>query len=263
MPGGAPDVFISYKREDRARVRELAGILADLNLDVWYDIALRAGEPWSARIDLIARNAGCIVACWTRAASTSPWVQREIEIGLEGGVLVLARFDDHPLSPALGRLHCADLSRWQQDLDDPNLRQLIDGIDRHVEAPVGGRFAERIDGQNPVAIDLLRRLLIRAAQQSTTITYREAFDAVCHAYLKGKHATWPTLFATLDAIADDNRLAREPPLFGLVVNGETGLPGKGYFQKHCFLASEHSPLARDLHDAHLQRIFEYDWSEET
>lgn len=262
MSATTPDVFISYKREERPRVQQLASILADLNLDVWYDVALRAGERWSKRIDEAAHNAECIVVCWTREAAASRWVQREIDIALQRKVLVLARLDDYPLSDQLSAYHCADLSRWKLDIEDINLRQLVEGIDVHVDAPIGGRFSERIDGQNPAAINALRKLLIDVARRHQTVTYAQAFDAVSSFYADGDRAKWPTLFATLDAIADENRLAREPPLFALVVGKDTGIPGKGYFQKHCFLESERGMLQRDLHKAHLQRVYEYFWPDE-
>lgn len=52
--------------------------------------------------------------------------------------------------------------------------------------------------------------------------------------LQGEKTPLRTLFGTLDAIAEQCRLRREPPLHGLVRNDD-GLPGKGYFEKHCFL----------------------------
>jgi hypothetical protein len=63
------DVFLSYKREDRPRVDRLATCLADLDIDAWYDVSLRAGDDWQARIEEIARAAKAIVVCLSEALS--------------------------------------------------------------------------------------------------------------------------------------------------------------------------------------------------
>lgn len=253
------DVFISYKRESRALVEQLAGALRDLDINVWFDVALRAGEPWAERLLSVAESAACVLVCWTREAASSPWVLRELEVGLRRGVLVMARLDDHPLPDNLASFHCADLSDWRGDIDHPALQQLVDGVDDFVVAPIGGKFAERVKGQNPVAIDLMRRILIEVAKRRATITYGEALRAIENTYADGRKTTGPTFYATLDAIAAQNRLAREPPLFGLVVNAETSIPGRGYFQKHCFLRSDKVELAKQLHGAHLEQIYAHDW----
>ncbi len=255
------DVFLSYKRESRTQVENIAGILRDLGLNVWFDTSLRAGEPWPSRILEVAEAANCIVVCWTQAASTSEWVQRELDVAVRRGVLVLARLDRHPLPGALESVHCADLADWNDELSNQDLRQLILGVDAFVPAPIGGKFAERVDGQNLEAVAELRRLLIAVARMRSTISYSDALARLASYYLSGRRTTWPTLFATLDAIAAQNRIAREPPLFGLVVSRATGIPGKGYFQKHCFLKSDQGSLAQSLHAEHLQRVYEHDWSD--
>lgn len=262
MPTDAIDVFISYKREERRRVEQLALRLSELQLAVWYDMELAAGERWSEAIERTANSAACVVACWTREAAASEWVLREIDIGLKRNVLVLARMDDHPLPPALASLHCADLSGWKGDMQDLGIRQLVKGIGLHIQEPIEARYIELIEGRNPAAVTSLRKLLVRLARRRETITYGKAFDAISSAYANGDKTTWPTFFATLDAIADQNRMAREPPLFGLVVKSDTGIPGKGYFQKHSFLEGEHGEIARAIHRTHLDRIFNFPWRDD-
>ena len=46
--------------------------------------------------------------------------------------------------------------------------------------------------------------------------------------------------------------------FGLVVNPDEGLPGKGYFEKHCFLEFD-TELAESVHAAQLDAVYAYDW----
>jgi hypothetical protein len=82
------DVFISYKREDRARVEALTELLIDLELSVWFDAGIEVGAAWEARIMEEAEAASAMIVCWSFAATASPWVKREADVGLKRGVLV-------------------------------------------------------------------------------------------------------------------------------------------------------------------------------
>lgn len=44
------DVFISYKREDIARVEPLVALLLDLDVSVWFDAGIEVGVEWEQRI---------------------------------------------------------------------------------------------------------------------------------------------------------------------------------------------------------------------
>jgi hypothetical protein len=46
---GMADVFLSYKREDAARVRKLVAALREAGLDVWWDEDIPPSAPWEAR----------------------------------------------------------------------------------------------------------------------------------------------------------------------------------------------------------------------
>lgn len=67
------DVFISYKREDMARVETLTALLTDLGLSVWFDAGIEVGADWERRIyDEIDKSKAMIV-CWSFAALSSHW----------------------------------------------------------------------------------------------------------------------------------------------------------------------------------------------
>ncbi len=40
----APDIFLSYNREDAARAKQFADAVAGDGLDVWWDVARPVGE---------------------------------------------------------------------------------------------------------------------------------------------------------------------------------------------------------------------------
>jgi hypothetical protein len=51
------DVFISYKREDKAYARVLAEALARRGLKVWWDVDLLPGERFTAEIEQVIERA--------------------------------------------------------------------------------------------------------------------------------------------------------------------------------------------------------------
>jgi hypothetical protein len=254
------DLFISYKRDDHARVDRLASLLSDLDVDVWHDAALGAGEDWQAQIEDIAKAARCILVCWTPAAEHSLWIQRELRIAMERDVLVLAKLAPCEPPKKLAHLHFADLTDWHEDADHKGVKQLVNGIDRHLNKALDAKLEERAGGQNPEAISKLRALLVSIARKGgPPISYRDAFVQIASAWAEGTKTPFATLYGALDAIAEQNRARREPPLFALVIAPTTGIPGRGYFQKHCFLPGDLSPEDKALHAAHLRHVYTYPW----
>jgi hypothetical protein len=66
------DVFISYKREDKARVEALYTLLLDLDVPVWFDAGIEVGMDWEARILEQIGRAQAVIVCWSFAAISSP-----------------------------------------------------------------------------------------------------------------------------------------------------------------------------------------------
>lgn len=71
------DVFISYKREDRPEVEQIAAALRKLKVTVWFDESLKAGEQYSDQIHQQLGDARAILVCWSQAAVGSSWVKAE------------------------------------------------------------------------------------------------------------------------------------------------------------------------------------------
>ena len=77
------DVFISYKRDERAAIEQIATTLRGLGLSIWFDASLTAGDSFSEEIDREARAAKAILVCWSPTARESKWVRAEAMIGFE------------------------------------------------------------------------------------------------------------------------------------------------------------------------------------
>jgi hypothetical protein len=246
------DVFISYKREERARVERLAQALADLGLDVWFDVRLTAGIPWSPEIEAHARKAFAIVVCWSEAASRSPWVLREAQIGMDENKLAPLFFEGCILPPPFGAFHTLDFRAWNGDFTAPDFVALVARLAELGKRSALPESAQAIArGREADLVNRTREMLVDLATRHVTVTYGEAQERL--------GVDLDTLVAALDAVTEVNRIQRQPPLCALVVTKRAGLPGRGFFQKHCFLESEKDPQAEAVFERLVERVFEYDW----
>ena len=130
-PGGcalAADVFVSYKKEDRERVREIVLCLRHAGVDVWWDQDIEAGASWDDAIAEGLNAAKCVVVVWSQLSVVAPWVKEEAGHGKARGVLAPVRIDD--VEPPIGftLLQCADLRNWKGDPDDRNLTAFVDTV---------------------------------------------------------------------------------------------------------------------------------------
>ncbi len=262
------DVFISYKREDRPRVEALHALLLDLELTAWFDSGIEVGAAWEARIMEEAHAAKAVLVCWTFAACASPWVTREAEIGLKRSVLVpVMLLACTPVAP-FDRLQAADLTQWDGAPDHPEVQKVLDRLAVLTGNKALARNARlRAGGQHTELVALLRALLVaRARSGGPPFTYTEAEDALRAAAeaegLKIGEFDQQSLWGALDSVAEQNRKRREPPLGALVVGKSDGLPGRGYFQKHVFLAGGHDALERSVFERHLERVRASSWPQD-
>jgi outer membrane protein assembly factor BamB len=138
------DVFISYTKHDRERVRLLAEALIDGGLDVWWDHDLEPGDEFDDVIERQLESAACVVVAWSERSVKSKWVRSEADVGRERGVLVPVFLDQ--VSPPLSfrLIHAADLSDWAPGHPHPGFDQLMEKISRIV-----GRSRQR--GATPTA----------------------------------------------------------------------------------------------------------------
>jgi hypothetical protein len=262
------EVFISYKREDRARVETLASLLLDLDVAVWFDAGIEVGVEWERRIFDQIDRARAMVVCWTFAAVSSHWVLREARIGLDRNMLVPVLLQPCALVAPFDTLQTADLSTWDGAPDAPGFIAMLTSLGRLIGRKNLARNARlRAGGQKEALVDLLRSLLIeRARSGAAPLTYTEAEDALRAAAaaedLRLGEFDQHSLWGALDAIADQNRRRREPPLGVLVVSRETGRPGRGYWQKHAFLEGGGDDLEQIVFERHLARVRASAWTQD-
>jgi serine/threonine-protein kinase len=122
------DVFVSYKREDAARVRKLVAALRDAGLDTWWDEDIPASAPWEATIEQALREAKAVIVCWSPASVASENVRSEARVAREDGRLIQVFLK--PCSPPLffGERQGVDLSAWRGKADDARIAKVVECV---------------------------------------------------------------------------------------------------------------------------------------
>jgi hypothetical protein len=262
------DVFISYKREDMARVDTLTALLMDLDLSVWFDAGIEIGAEWERRIYDEIDRAQAMIVCWSFAALSSHWVVREAQIGFDRNILVPVLLHPCALFAPFDTLQAADLTAWDGAPDHPEVQKALQRLGQLLGRKNLARNARlRAGGQKEALVELLRSMLIeRALSGAAPLTYSEAEAALREAAaaqdLRIGEFDQYSLWGALDAIAEQNRRRREPPLGVLVVSKETGRPGRGYWQKHAFLDGGGDELEQRVFERHLARVRASTWSQD-
>jgi len=164
------DIFISYKREDRALVRPLVRTLQERGFTVWWDSRIETGENWITCIKRALDAARCIVVLWTPQSVgpdgiyLSEVVTAEAEQGRRKNILLPVRMQNGP-RPWLHELRNEeDLSNWNNTVDDPALNRLA------------GRIATFCGERTPPESSELAAWL-RAEEANNADAYRQFVDA--------------------------------------------------------------------------------------
>jgi TolB-like protein len=138
------DVFISYAREDRARVEALARALEAAGLSVWWDRRIDGGAEFAAAIERALNDAAVALCCWTKSAAASRWVRDEAEEAAERGKLIPVLLDGERAPIGFRQLQAVDLSGWRGDANA--LTELVDAVRKRTSAACATAPAEAPDG---------------------------------------------------------------------------------------------------------------------
>ena len=210
------DVFLSYKREDSARVRKVVEALRRAGLDAWWDEDIPSGAQWEATIEKALAAAKAVVVCWTPASVASENVRSEARVAREDGRLVQLFL--RPCAPPLffGERQGIDLTKWRGDPADPRIARVADAVRRVAagERVAGGERPRRqrhYDVRIASALAIL--LLIGSAAGWWLLSPAKAQGLPTLAVLPF-HADRPGDTNLVDAIWEDTReaIGRNPNL---------------------------------------------------
>jgi hypothetical protein len=135
------DVFISYKREDRASAERLADLLEARGFEVWWDFDLLGGQKFRNVIEQVINKCPAAIVLWSRRSRDSDWVIDEATLAKRKHKLIPARIDDCDVPLEFGQLHTEDLSKWDGSTSNENFLSLV----RAVEARTGKASKQIVD----------------------------------------------------------------------------------------------------------------------
>jgi tetratricopeptide (TPR) repeat protein len=124
------DVFISYKAEDRRRVRPLVEALEKEGLAVWWDAHVGAGQEWRERIAGELETAKCVIVAWSKGAvgPNGRFVRDEATRALRRGVYVPITLDRVEPPLGFGETQALPLLRWTGDRSDAAYLALLAAV---------------------------------------------------------------------------------------------------------------------------------------
>jgi TIR domain len=122
-------IFLSYDRDDRARVRLLADALESEGFSVWWDTNIRIGRAFDDEIAHHLDQAKCVIAVWTTHSVRSQWVRSEASEAKTQGKLLPIKFDKDARIPlGFKLLQTADFSAWQPGTPHGGFTTLVERI---------------------------------------------------------------------------------------------------------------------------------------
>jgi TolB-like protein len=131
---GATDVFVSYKAEDRARLRPLVEALEAEGFSVWWDTHIGGGAHWREDIQEHLDAAKCVIVVWTKRSvgAAGDFVRDEASRARKRGAYLPIRFD--PVDPPLGfgEVQAISLKGWKGDRTDPRFLAIAEAVRRRI-----------------------------------------------------------------------------------------------------------------------------------
>lgn len=130
------ELFVSYKREDEARVARLVQALEGIGLSVWWDRGLPSGESWRRQIQTALDAATCVIVVWTHE-SVGPegdFVRDEAGQAKRRGVLVPVLFDKVTPPLGFGEIQAIDLIHWKGNPSDLFFQDLCAAVAAKLES---------------------------------------------------------------------------------------------------------------------------------
>ena len=129
-------MFVSYKAEDRARLKPLVAALQSEGFDVWWDAHIGGGTDWREEIQQHLDAARCVIVAWSER-SVGPeghFVRDEATRAKRRGSYVPIRLDDVEPPLGFGEVQAIDFVGWKGKRSDPRFVALVAAVNAHLTA---------------------------------------------------------------------------------------------------------------------------------
>jgi TolB-like protein len=138
MASSATDVFISYKAEDRARLKPLVAALEAEGFSVWWDAHIGTGADWREEIQQHLDAARCVIVAWSERSvgHEGHFVRDEATRAKRRGSYVPIRLDDVEPPLGFGEVQAPLFSGWKGKRSDPRFVALADAVNARLTGEV-------------------------------------------------------------------------------------------------------------------------------
>jgi len=128
------DVFVSYKAEDRRRVKPLVDALEAEGYSVWWDEQIGGGATWRHAIEAELNTAKCVIVAWSKRSvgELGTFVQDEATRAQQRHVYVPVLIDKVHLPLGFGETQALPLVGWHGDRSDAHYQAVLAAVRRNI-----------------------------------------------------------------------------------------------------------------------------------
>ena len=158
MASPAPDVFLSYKAEDRARLTPLVEALQSEGLIVWWDAQIAGGANWQEDIEQHLDAARCVLVAWSKRSvgHDGHFVRDEARRAQRRDAYVPVCLDGVEPPLGFGEIQALSLKGWKGDRADARFVAVADAVRSHISGalvvhPRGDRHEPQVSRRTAIA----------------------------------------------------------------------------------------------------------------
>ncbi|QYE33800.1 TIR domain-containing protein [Polymorphobacter sp. PAMC 29334] len=210
------DLFVSYKSQDRARLKPLVDALEADGIAIWWDAHIGGGDAWREAIEQNLNAARCVLVVWSKGSTGAEghFVRDEATRAQRRNAYLPVLID--PVEPPLGfgEIQALSLIGWKGDRADPQyhalltaVRAILDGKRLPASVKLGGRPRAGMDRRLALAGGGLAALLAAGAGGWALWPRAEAKDASIAVMPFANLSGDPTQAYFADGIAEELRSA--------------------------------------------------------
>jgi hypothetical protein len=119
------DVFISYSRDNKARVAQIAQAVAAAGYAVWWDAELPPHRSYGDVITEKIGSAKAAIVVWSHQSAQSEWVRAEADVARNQKKLVQTAIDDVMPPLPFNQIQFAELADWNGEPDHGGWRKVL------------------------------------------------------------------------------------------------------------------------------------------
>lgn len=119
------DVFISYSRDNKPRVAQIAQAVSAAGYEVWWDAELPPHRSYGDVITEKIGSAKAAIVVWSQASAQSEWVRAEADVARNQKKLVQTAIDDVMPPLPFNQIQFAELADWNGEPDHRGWRKVL------------------------------------------------------------------------------------------------------------------------------------------